>query len=75
MLSAHCAAFPTEDSATIMGMDDMSASGTMTRCTLWQYMAMATETIPDVETIIARDWAMCAGVGMTFSALGGGDDD
>ena len=75
MLSAHCAAFPTEDSATIMGMDDMSASGTMTRATLWQYMAMATETIPDVETIIARDWAMCAGVGMTFSALGGGDDD
>ncbi len=75
MLSAHCAAFPTEDSATIMGMDDMTASGTMTRATLWQYMAMATETLPDVETIIARDWAMCAGVGMTFSALGGGDDD
>ena len=22
-----------------------------------------------------NDWAMCAGVGMTFSALGGGDDD
>ena len=42
--------------------------------TLWQYMAMAT-TIPDVDTIVARDWAMCAGVGMTFSALGGGDDD
>ena len=75
MLSAHCSSFPTEDSATIMGMDDMSASGTMTRATLWQYMAMATETIPDVETIVARDWAMCAGVGMTFSALGGGDDD
>ena len=75
MLSAHCASFPTEDAATIMGMDDMTASGTMTRATLWQYMAMATETIPDVETIVARDWAMCAGVGMTFSALGGGDDD
>ena len=75
MLSAHCSSFPTEDSATIMGMDDMTASGTMTRATLWQYMAMATETIPDVETIVARDWAMCAGVGMTFSALGGGDDD
>ena len=75
MLSAHCATFPTEDSATIMGMDDMTASGTMTRATLWQYMAMATETLPDVETIVARDWAMCAGVGMTFSALGGGDDD
>ena len=75
MLSAHCATFPTEDAATIMGMDDMTASGTMTRATLWQYMAMATETLPDVETIVARDWAMCAGVGMTFSALGGGDDD
>ena len=75
MLSAHCSSFPTEDAATIMGMDDMTASGTMTRATLWQYMAMATETLPDVETIVARDWAMCAGVGMTFSALGGGDDD
>ena len=29
MLSAHCSSFPTEDSATIMGMDDMTASGTM----------------------------------------------
>ena len=75
MLSGHCAAFPTENSTTILGMDDMSNSGTMTRANLWQYLAMADETMPDFETTIARDWAMCAGVGMTFSALGGGDDD
>ncbi|MEC7989246.1 MAG: hypothetical protein VX151_04840, partial [Candidatus Thermoplasmatota archaeon] len=75
MLSAHCASFPTEDSATIIGMDDMTASGTMTRANLWNYTVMANETHPDVETIVARDWAMCAGVGMTFSALGGGDDE
>ncbi|MGB2297315.1 MAG: hypothetical protein ACPH9B_08100, partial [Poseidonia sp.] len=74
MLSGHCASFPTENSSTIMAMDDMSASGTMTRATLWQYMAMVNETIPDFETTIARDWAMCAGIGMTFAAFGGGDD-
>ena len=74
MLSGHCASFPTENSSTIMTMDDMSASGTMTRATLWQYMAMVNETIPDFETTIARDWAMCAGIGMTFAAFGGGDD-
>ena len=74
MLSGHCSSFPTENSTTIMGMDDMTNSGTMTRATLWGYMAMANATMPDLETTIARDWAMCAGVGMTFQALGGGDD-
>ncbi|MCH1537819.1 MAG: CD36 family protein, partial [Candidatus Poseidonia sp.] len=74
MLAGHCSSFPTENSTTIMGMDDMTNSGTMTRATLWGYMAMANATIPDVEMTIARDWAMCAGVGMTFQTLGGGDD-
>ena len=58
-----------------MGMDDMTNSGTMTRASLWMYTAMADETMPDFETTIARDWAMCAGIGMTFAAFGGGDDD
>ena len=75
MLAGHCNSFPTENSTTIMGMDDMSNSGTMTRASLWQYTAMLDTTTPDLETTIARDWAMCAGIGMTFAAFGGGDDD
>ena len=77
MLAGHCSAFPTEDSATILA-DEANGfvnSGTMTRASLWQYTAMADATTPDFEMTIARDWAMCAGVGMTFSALGGGDSD
>ena len=76
MLSGHCASFPTENSTTIMAdaANGFVNSGTMTRASLWNYTAMADTTTPDFETTIARDWAMCAGVGMTFSALGGGDD-
>ena len=33
------------------------------------------QTTPDFEMTIARDWAMCAGVGITFQTLGGGDSD
>ena len=76
MLSGHCSAFPTEDSATIMADagNEFVNSGTMQRASLWGYTAMATETMPDFDTTIARDWAMCAGVGAsTFAALGGGD--
>ena len=29
----------------------------------WQYMAMLNETIPDIDTTIANDYAMCAGIG------------
>jgi len=76
MLAGHCSAFPTEDSATILAdaANGFVNSGTMTRASLWQYTAMADATTPDVEMTIARDWAMCAGVGMTFAGLGGGDD-
>jgi len=77
MLSGHCSAFPTEDSATILAdaANGFVNSGTMTRASLWQYTAMADATTPDFEMTIARDWAMCAGVGMTFATLGGGDSD
>ncbi len=71
MLAGHCSSFPTENATTIMA--DSASSGTMTRATIWGYMAMLNETIPDIEMTIARDWAMCAGVGMTFAGLGGGD--
>ena len=73
MLAGHCSSFPTENATTIMA--DSANSGTMTRATIWGYMAMLNETIPDFEMTIARDWAMCAGVGMTFAGLGGGDAD
>ena len=77
MLSGHCSAFPTEDSATILAdaANGFVNSGTMTRASLWKYTAMADATTPDFEMTIARDWAMCAGVGMTFATLGGGDSD
>ena len=76
MLAGHCSAYPTEDSATILAdaANGFVNSGTMTRASLWQYTAMVDATTPDFETTIARDWAMCAGVGMTFAGLGGGDD-
>ena len=74
MLAGHCSSFPTENATTIMA--DSASSGTMARATIWGYMAMLNETIPDIDMTIARDWAMCAGVGaMTFAGLGGGDAD
>ena len=72
MLAGHCSSFPTENATTIMA--NPSSSGTMIRASLWNYTAMLNETIPDFEMTIARDWAMCAGVGMTFAGLGGGDE-
>ena len=50
-------------------------SGTILRASLWNYTAMADATTPDFEMTIARDWAMCVGVGITFQTLGGGDSD
>ncbi|MEC8609894.1 MAG: hypothetical protein VXY42_05260 [Candidatus Thermoplasmatota archaeon] len=77
MLAGHCSSFPTEDSATILAdaANGFVNSGTMTRASLWNYTAMADATTPDFEMTIARDWAMCAGVGITFQTLGGGDSD
>ena len=77
LLSGHCSSFPTENSTTIMAdaANGFVNSGTMTRATLWNFTAMANATMPDFETTIARDWAMCAGVGLTFANLGGGDAD
>lgn len=77
LLSGHCSSFPTENSTTIMAdaANGFVNSGTMTRATLWGFTAMANATMPDFETTIARDWAMCAGVGLTFDNFGGGDAD
>ena len=75
MLAGHCSAFPTENATTILAdaANGFVNSGTMTRASLWNYTAMANATMPDFDMTIARDWAMCAGVGMTFASLGGGD--
>ena len=44
------------------------ATNATIRAGIWGYAGA------DIETTIARDWAMCAGVGAaTFAALGGGD--
>ena len=74
MMAGHCGSYPTATSSEIMAdaANGFANIGTMQRASLWNYMAMA-ETMPDFDTIIARDWAMCYGVGGTFQANGGGD--
>ncbi|RZD41225.1 MAG: hypothetical protein CXT70_04925 [Methanobacteriota archaeon] len=55
--------------------------GTMQRATIWGYMAMNdmgtpeddTDDQPDFNATIARDYAVCYGVGGTFLTNGGGD--
>jgi len=75
LMAGHCKAHPTADSATIMAdaANGFANIGTMQRATIWGYMAMANETMPDLETTIARDYAVCYGVGGTFLTNGGGD--
>ena len=77
LMAGHCSSFPTANSTTIMAdaANGFANIGTMQRASLWNYTAMASATMPDLDTIIARDWAMCYGVGGTFSTLGGGDGD
>ena len=77
LLAGHCSAYATANYTTVMADAGNSFVnvGTMQRATLWGFMAMASETMPDVNTTIARDHAMCAGVGMAFLANGGGDSD
>ena len=62
MLAGHCSSFPTNPT------DHLDVTHASIRASIWQY------TGPDDATTVARDWAMCAGVGMTFAGLGGGDD-
>ena len=77
LLAGHCDSYATANYTTVMADAGNSFAnvGTMQRATLWGFMAMASETMPDVNTTIARDHAMCAGVGMAFLANGGGDSD
>ena len=63
MLAGHCSSFPTDPTNPV---DVANAS---IRATIWNYAGA------DAATTVARDWAMCAGVGTTFQTLGGGDSD
>ena len=81
-MAGHCDAAPTENMTAIgdlvsNGMSEYS--GTLIRASLWGYMAMVNETTPDfstsgIQTTVARDLAMCGGVGLTFLEMGGGDE-
>jgi hypothetical protein len=63
MLAGHCSSFPTDPT------NPVDATNASIRASIWNY------TGSDAATTVARDWAMCAGVGTTFQTLGGGDSD
>jgi hypothetical protein len=75
LLAGHCSAYATADYAGMMAdaANGFANVGTMQRATIWGYMAMANATTPDFNTTIARDHAICYGVGGTFLSNGGGD--
>lgn len=75
LLAGHCSAYATADYAGIMAdaANEFANVGTMQRATIWGYMAMADATTLDYNTTIARDHAVCFGVGGTFLSNGGGD--
>ncbi len=76
ILSGHCNAFPTEDYNYSSVDADLANSpvfttGVMQRAGIWGYADPA-----DINATIATDWAVCFGVGGTFSMIhGGGDSD
>lgn len=76
LLAGHCSAYATADYAGIMAdaANGFTNVGTMQRATIWGYMAMADATTPDFNTTIARDHAVCYGVGGDFSVNNGGGD-
>ena len=75
LLAGHCNAYATADYAGIMAdaANGFANVGTMQRATIWGYMAMVDATTPDFNATIARDYAVCYGVGGTFLTNGGGD--
>ena len=77
LLAGHCDAYPTATYAEVMAdaANGFANIGTMQRAHIWQFTAMADETTPDVNATIANDWAICYGIGGTFSTIHGGGDD
>jgi len=77
LLAGHCDAHPTATYAEVMAdaANGFANIGTMQRAHIWQFTAMADETTPDINATIANDWAICYGIGGTFSTIHGGGDD
>lgn len=77
LLAGHCDAYPTATYAEVMAdaANGFANIGTMQRAHIWQFTAMADETTPDVNATIANDWAICYGIGGTFSTIHGGGDE
>ena len=73
--AGHCDAHATATYEEVMAdaANGFANVGTMQRADIWGYMAMANETMPDVNTTIARDYAMCFGIGGNFLQSGGTD--
>ena len=88
LFAGHCSAYATADYAGIMAdaANGFANVGTMQRALIWGYIPMSDMGTPDdesddqpdfspagINTIIARDYAACYGVGGTFLTNGGGD--
>ena len=71
ILAGHCNSFATATYAEVMAdaANDFANVGTMQRASIWGYAST------DINATIATDFAVCFGVGGTFSMTHGGADD
>jgi hypothetical protein len=71
ILSGHCNAFATATYGEVMAdaANGFANVGTMQRASIWGYASA------DINATIATDFAVCFGVGGTFSMTHGGADD
>ena len=74
--AGHCDSYATATYDEVMAdaANGFANIGTMQRATIWGYMAMASQTMPDVNTTIARDHALCFGIGGGFLQAGGANE-
>jgi hypothetical protein len=75
LLAGHCNAYSTASYSEIMAdaANGFANVGTMQRASIWQFTAMVDETL-DLNTTISRDYAICYGIGGSFSSTHGGAD-
>ena len=71
ILAGHCNAFATATYSEVMAdaANGFANVGTMQRASIWGYASA------DINATIATDFAVCFGVGGTFSMTHGGADD
>jgi len=74
--AGHCDSYATANYSEVMAdaANGFANVGTMQRATIWDYMAMASQTMPDVNMTIARDHALCYGIGGGFLQAGGANE-